>query len=302
MKVWLKRIGYTMGVIVGLLLVAVGAVYATSEVRFRRTYAVPREQISVANDSATLARGEHIATVLAGCTDCHGDGFRGNVMFDAAPMGRLVALNLTTGDGGVGGILTPELIERAVRHGVSPDGHPLRIMPTDDFQYMTDDDLRAVVSYLQHVAPANNVLAPSSLMLLPRALMVFGALPLLPAEKLQDSAARPMTISPAPTKEYGGYLAILAGCRNCHGPGLSGGKIVAGDPSWGPAANLTRAGNLGKWTEAEFVKTIRTGLRPDGSPLKDPMPWKVIGRMTDDELHAIWLYLESVPAKAYGNH
>jgi hypothetical protein len=31
------------------------------------------------------------------------------------------------------------------------------------------------------------------------------------------------------------------------------------------------------------------------------MPWPVLGRMTDDELRAIWRYLRSVPPKAFGN-
>jgi mono/diheme cytochrome c family protein len=262
---------------------------------------VPDERISVSDDSATLARGAHLA-VTVGCAGCHGDGLRGNAMIDGPPMGRMVALNLTRGEGGVGSQLTPELIERAVRHGLSPTGQALRIMPSQDFQYMSDDDLRAVVSYVQHVAPVNNVLAPSRLLLLPRVLLVANVLPLLPAERLRDSAGAPMSVTAGPTKEYGLYLATVAGCRACHGPGLSGGKIIAGDPSWGPAANLTRSGNLGKWSEAEFMQTIRTGKRPDGSDLREPMPWKTIANMTDEELHAVWLYLQSVPPRAFGTH
>jgi hypothetical protein len=59
---------------------------------------------------------------------------------------------LDVGDGGVGATLTPEIIERAVRHGVGHDGRALRIMPSDDFQYLSDDDTRAVIAYVQHVA------------------------------------------------------------------------------------------------------------------------------------------------------
>jgi mono/diheme cytochrome c family protein len=298
---WLKRIGYAVGVLVGLVVVAVGVVYVVSETRFRRTYTVPDEHVAVSDDSAMLARGAHLAATV-GCEDCHGAGLRGHAMIDASPMGRLVALNLTKGEGGIGGQLTPELIERAVRHGVAPNGQPLRVMPANDFQYMSDDDLRAVVSYVRHVPPVNNVLAPSRLMLLPRVLLVANVLPLLPAERMRDSAAAPMSVPMGPTKEYGLYMATLAGCRGCHGPGLSGGKIEAGDPAWGPAANLTPSGNLGKWSEAEFIQTIRTGKRPDGSPLRNPMPWKTIANMTDDELHAVWLYLQSVPPRPYGTH
>src|SRR5947208_16855724 len=143
---WVKRAGYALAGLIALVVIAIGVVYAMSEMRFRRTYSVADEQVVVSDDSVTLARGAHLAATV-GCADCHGEGLRGNAMIDASPMGRLVALNLTKGEGGVGGQLTPELIERAVRHGISPTGQALRIMPANDYQYMSDDDLRAVVSY-----------------------------------------------------------------------------------------------------------------------------------------------------------
>ena len=102
----MKRIGYALGGLVGLVVVAVAAAYGLSEMRFRRVYTVPSEQIAVSDDSATLARGAHLAATV-GCADCHGEGLRGNAFIDAAPMGRLVALNLTKGEGGVGAQLTP---------------------------------------------------------------------------------------------------------------------------------------------------------------------------------------------------
>jgi mono/diheme cytochrome c family protein len=302
MRVWLKRIVYGVGALVVLVLAGVATVYAMSEARFRRTYALSAESVTGASDSAAQARGAHIAASIAGCADCHGEGLRGGPVFDASPMGRLVAPNLTRGEGGVGSQLTPEIIERAVRHGIGPDARALRIMPSDDFQHMSDDDMRAVIAYVQHVPPVNNVLAPSRLMFLPRALLVAGAMPLLPAEAMHDSAASPMTVTAAPTAEYGGYLAIVAGCRKCHGAGFSGGKMSFGDPSWGPSANLTRSGNLGTWSEAQFRQTVRTGKRPDGTVLKSPMPWRTVGTMTDDELHAVWLYLQSMPPREFGTH
>ena len=303
MRVWIRRIGYAAAGVVGVAVIAAGAAYVTSESRFRRSYTVTPEAIPLAADSASLARGAHLASTI-GCAECHGEGLRGAPVIDAPPMGRLVALNLTRGDGGVGGQLTPALIERAVRHGVGHDGHALRIMPADDYQYLSDDDMRAIASYVANTTPVNNVLAPSRLMMLPRVLMVAGVLPLLPAEKL---GAAPHTVHTASapagaTAEYGLYLANLGGCRSCHGPGLSGGKIAAGDPAWGPAANITTAGSIGAWSESQFRDVLHTGKRPDGTELKAPMPWKAIGQMTDDELHAIWLYLHSVPARPFGNH
>ena len=300
MNRWLKRAGYTLGALVTLVLVAVGSIYGLSARRFGKTYSVAPEQIAVSTDSATLARGKHIAAAVAGCTNCHGEDLRGTVMIDQAPMGRLVALNLTKGEGGVGGALTPESVERAIRHGVGRDGKPLRVMPSKEFQYLSEDDTRALVSYVLNLPPTDNVLAPTKLMLLPRALMVANLMPMLSAEVIEKSAGKPMAVPLGVTKEYGEYLATVGGCTNCHGPGLSGGKMEGGDPSWGPAANLTPEGNLGKWSEAEFFQTMRTGKRPDGIELKEPMPWKSIGRMTDEELRAVWMYLQSVPRKPFG--
>ncbi|GAB3220662.1 hypothetical protein [Spirosoma arcticum] len=68
-----------------------------------------------------------------------------------------------------------------------------------------------------------------------------------------------------------------------------------------PAANLTPTG-IGSWRETDFFRTLRTGKRPNGQELHPSMPWPQVGMMTNDELHAIWLYLKSVPPKPFGNN
>lgn len=302
MKKWMKRVAYAVGSLVGLVIVGLATIYGLSEARFRKTYLVPTETVAVSSDSATLERGKHLATAIAKCTECHGERLEGRAVIDAPPMGRVVALNLTSGEGGIGAQLTPADIERAIRHGVGRNGRGLLIMPANDYQYMTDDDLRAIVSYVKQAPAVNNVLAPSRLMMLPRALMVFGQLPVLTAEEIVKSAVKPMTMAAGPTVEYGGYIAMVGGCKGCHGPNLSGGKIAAGDPAWPPSANLTREGNIGRWTEEQFVQVLRSGARPDGSKLNDAMPWKLAGQMTDVEMHALYTYLRSVPPRAFGNH
>jgi hypothetical protein len=107
------------------------------------------------------------------------------------------------------------------------------------------------------------------------------------------------TRPPAPpegvTVEYGEYLVNANGCRSCHGKELSGGKSPDPDAPLGP--NLTPGGALASWSEEEFLHTMRTGFTPDERQL-DPayMPWPYLGRMSDDEWSAIWLYLQSQPA------
>jgi hypothetical protein len=70
---------------------------------------------------------------------------------------------------------------------------------------------------------------------------------------------------------------------------------------WGMTntANLTpdSATGIGAWTEAQFINTIRNGKHlGDGRPIMPPMPWEFIGKMTDDDLKAIYAFLNSLPA------
>jgi hypothetical protein len=67
------------------------------------------------------------------------------------------------------------------------------------------------------------------------------------------------------------------------------------------ALNLTRGGEMGFWSEEQFAKTLRTGITPSGHQLEEFMPWKYIGQMTDDEMKAVWMYLQSLPALPQGD-
>jgi len=109
--------------------------------------------------------------------------------------------------------------------------------------------------------------------------------------------------------ERGRYLATIAGCNDCHTPGtLYGGpdfkRALAGsEVGWqGPwgisfARNLTPdpETGLGKWTEAEIVNALKTGVKKDGSVLLPPMPWPNTSQMSDADLHALVAYLRSLP-------
>jgi len=66
------------------------------------------------------------------------------------------------------------------------------------------------------------------------------------------------------------------------------------------ALNLTPGGEVGFWSEGQFIATMRTGVTPGGHRLIEFMPWKYFGEMTDDELKAVWLYLQSLPALEHG--
>jgi mono/diheme cytochrome c family protein len=301
MKTWLRRLGYAAGGLFGLVLVAAIAVYAASELRIRRTYDIAGKQLALRSDPATLARGKHLATSLAKCVDCHGADLGGKAFIDAPPIGVLFASNLTTGRGGALSRYTDPQLEAAIRHGVRSDHLPLKGMPSNEFYNLSDEDVAAIIGYLRTVPPVDRETPAARVGPIGRLLYLKGDLPLLPAEAMDHT--RPRTVPPrGPTLEYGRYLASVSGCNGCHGDHLSGGPIPGVPPEWPAARNLTPnpVTGIGGWTEADFVHALRTGTRPDGSKINEVMPWKLAGQMTDDEMHAVWLYLRSVPARPFG--
>jgi hypothetical protein len=70
---------------------------------------------------------------------------------------------------------------------------------------------------------------------------------------------------------------------------------------WGVsfAANLTpdTETGLGSWTEEMFTQALRTGRHQGrGRPIMPPMPWPNLAAATDDDLHAMWAFMRTIPA------
>jgi mono/diheme cytochrome c family protein len=230
-----------------------------------------------------------LVTTIGFCTECHGADLGGMVMDDDPIVGRLVAPNLTSGAGGKGRELTDEDIVRAIRHGVDKDGTSLVIMPSTLFYGLSDDDLGAIVAYLRTVPPVDNQLPEISVGPLGRVFLL--QFPdAFPAAVIDHTGPRPPAPEPGVTAEYGEYLAF--NCRTCHGPDM------AGQPEdLGGGTNLTPGGELREWTVDDFIQTIRTRVNPRGEEIDPELAplFATIGRMSDDELTAIWLYLRSLP-------
>ena len=109
------------------------------------------------------------------------------------------------------------------------------------------------------------------------------------------------TMPPAATVEYGHYMAQVGGCLGCHGSGLSGGAIPGVPPDYPKAQNITPTG-IGRWSDAEVIRALRVGKRPDGTTISTFMPWPYTAQMTDIEIAALIKYLRSVPPRATGTH
>lgn len=301
MKKVVKWIAIVLAGLIGLVVVAVIGMYVISGGRINKSYNVQPAAVTVPTDAGAIAEGKRLFTTR-GCADCHGADAAGTIMEDDPALGRLVASNLTAGQGGVGGSYTDADWVRAIRHGIGPDGKSLFVMPSNEFYTIDDNDLGALIAYIKSAPAVDNVLPESTAGPIARALIVTGAFPLLPAEIIDHDAPRPAPVAKTASVEFGAYLAQT--CVGCHGAGLSGGPMpgVPAEPPF--PANLTPdpATGLGQWQEVDFVRAMREGKRPDGSII-DPkaMPWPALGQMTDVEMSALWLYLHSLPAKPEGS-
>ena len=122
------------------------------------------------------------------------------------------------------------------------------------------------------------------------------------------SAWSSATVAGAETPvERGEYLVRgPMGCGNCHtpqGPGgpdmakeLAGGQLVIDDPMMKAySSNITPAGAVGQWSDAELARAIREGLRPDGSLIGPPMPFSLYKELSDTDLAAIVAFLRTLP-------
>lgn len=225
----------------------------------------------------------------------------GNIYLDDPAVGQVVASNLTSGRGGVGGRYTDRDWVRAIRHGIRPDGTPLLFMPSTEFYFLSNEDLGAVIVYIESSPAVDNELPPSTISWTGRAVMTLvPAITFIPAELIPHDAPCPAAPEPGIRPAYGEYLTYS--CKVCHGSTMSGGPIPGFPASWPPALNLTfgEGSALPAWTEAGFIEAMQTGNTPDGREIRaDYMPWGSYKFMSDDELKAVRVYLQSLPQVKY---
>jgi len=293
MKKILKVVGIVLGGLLGVLLLAGLVLFFIGESRLNKTYEIPPSNITLPTDAASLEFGKHRAEVL--CEGCHGKDLSGDDnWFNAPPLGNIASANLTAGKGGLGEEFSTEDFVRAIRHGINREGKPIFMIAVPSTAHLSDEDLAAIIAYVKTVPPVDHTVKPRHFTPLAKILLAAGVLGKLPAEAVSHDVH---VTAPArgATPEYGEYLVNTNDCRVCHGPNLNGGDHP--DPTIKKISpNLTPGGELGFWTEEQFINTIRSGKTPGGHELDaELMPWKYYRLFEDDELKAIWAYLQSLP-------
>jgi mono/diheme cytochrome c family protein len=300
MRKALKWIGIVLGGLLALILVLAIALLVYGQLSFKRTIANrPLYQISADTSPEGLTRGKYLSESVMSCnTACHTGNetpFIGVAEeIHEGPISGVFAVPNLTSDNETGlGTWTDAEIARAIREGIDKNGKSLVIMPSSNFHNMSDADVAALVGYLRNLEPAKNEVPPLQLNAIAKVLLAVGMFGPSPVgEPITQAQQTP----PAGTAEYGAYLVSLGMCRDCHGKDLNGG--TSGPAGFAP--NLTPGGELASWDETDFLTAIHSGVTPSDKVLSEEMPWKAYGKMTDEDLTAIWLYLKSLPAMEMG--
>jgi mono/diheme cytochrome c family protein len=292
MKKLFKWLGAVLGLLLGLIIIALTVFYFKGSAMSRHTYAIAPENITIPTDAVSIERGRHFAQAI--CADCHMADLSGKLMLQA-PFATVYSANLTPSKGGAGSEFTDADWVRAIRHGVDDKGRDLVIMPAQLFWNFNDQDLGDVIAYLKSLPPVDKEHPDPQINALGKIMFgagMFGAA-IFPANVIAHDQ-RPPLVPIGVTVQYGEYLVSVSGCHDCHGAQLAGGK--SNKPGAINAPNLTPGGELNAWSDSDFIKTIRTGVAVSGHPLNpDEMPWKSITNYSDDELKAIFMYLQSLP-------
>jgi mono/diheme cytochrome c family protein len=104
----------------------------------------------------------------------------------------------------------------------------------------------------------------------------------------------------------GEYLARAGGCVGCHTEEKDGAVPFAGGRAlktpfgtfYGPNITPDKTAGIGKWTEADFMRALRQGDRPDGSNYFPAFPYPSFTKITDGDARDLWAYLRTLPPSA----
>lgn len=293
-----KKVGVGIGAVVGTLAILVGSLVGVASCawsgRLEATYTTADHDFEIPElTDANRAEAQRLYLVR-GCGECHGADGAGRVMVDAPPF-LLAPSNIT----GVMRSLSANELHKLIRRGIRPDGHPVFFMPSHEYARMPDEELGLITAYVRSLDQSSATPPASELRALGRVLLLVGAVEdtLIAAEMIDQSAP----FDPASVDELGEYLAT--GCRGCHGATLAGGAIPgAPESEVGIPANLTpHEEGLAGWSQEEFTRAMREGTTPERTLNPDFMPTRIYEHLTDDEVGALWAYLQTVEARPFGD-
>ena len=267
-----------------------------------------------------LARGKYLVEGVLQCFTCHSEldftqrpfqlkpGTKGgghifpDIELNLPESNRVVAPNISPdAEYGAGEWKDADFV-RALRQGISHDGRTLYpLMPFPYFRNLSDDDLASVIVYVRSIAPVH-INQPKTILTddIEKTLQPLPPLERVPEPDSSDRVA------------YGKYLVAAGHCNDCHTPvdeqfnplpgmAFAGGVSLTG--YWGPdpnklitvaSMNLTPdPSGISYYDESTFLAALRTGT-VKARQLSNIMPWAVFRNLSDDDLKAIFAYLQTL--------
>lgn len=269
---------------------------------WRPAIASVAEPARSAFDPALVKRGEQLASA-GDCNSCHspadGPAYAGGVAIET-PFGTVHGTNITPdAQTGIGG-WSEAAFRRALREGVSRDGHLLYpAFPYNHFTHLSDADISALYAFVMTRDPVAAP-RPKNQLRFP-----FDVRPLIAGWNLLylHPGPLPQQAGGSPEWQRGEYLVQSAGhCGACHSPrsNLGGERreapLAGGDAEGWDASALNRdSPSPIPWTVDTLAAYLRTGLVPDHAITAGPMQAVVrnLAHLNDADVHAIATYIVS---------
>jgi mono/diheme cytochrome c family protein len=300
----MKKLSYIIS-----LIIIMAAVAISCKTRFATTTS---HYTSIAS-AADFERGKELA--FSNCAGCHYDKkvnkFIGSQIHDVPGIaGKVFSANLThSKSNGVTDKYTDAEIRYLLKTGIARNGRFLAYMLRPN---MAEQDIDAIIVYLRSddaaLHAADTTVGLTRFTIIGKAYNGFTANPV----PYQSNVRIPLSTDKV---AMGYYLIDNLGCFHCHSkkltslnylnPDQTKGYLAGGIKFKGPGGTEVHASNItpdkntgiGNYTEAAFLKAIKEGIDPEGQPLKAPMP--KFSLLKDDEVNAIYAYLQTVPAKQH---
>jgi mono/diheme cytochrome c family protein len=307
----MKKALKVVGSIFGVVLLCVGAFALFVAFDWPVMKPVYAAELKVTSTPARVARGKQLVSIR--CAGCHydqkTDALTGVHMADAPKeFGSIYSHNITQHPTKGAGRYSDRELVYLLRTGIRRDG--VFSGPFMQSPKLADEDMYSIIAFLRSDHPWVRPLDVDDRdwepTFLAKVLMhvAFETVPMpkatVPVPDLADQVA------------YGRYVVDgMADCFACHSkdfktmnvvePEKSEGYLGGGNPTLDAEGKVVFSANLtmdaetgiGKWSEDDFVRTVRTGIRPDGRALRYPM--FAYPELSEAEVKAAFAYLETVP-------
>lgn len=286
MRKLLRWLGIGLGGLVGILLVAAIVIFAISEVVLRKSYAAAAEPLPKPS-AALLADAPRQARIL-GCLSCHGEGLTGKMMFDAPPVARVLAPNLTH----IAARVTDQQLAAAIRQGIGHDGRPLFIMPSPMYSRMSYEETAALIAWMRGLPKVGEPSEPLRYGPIGRFALATGKFEPAPAAVERFKRQAPIDLG---VQHSAGRRLAANTCAECHGPALFGQEMPEGSKP--PDLNVVAGYNA-----EQFRTLLRTGNTPGGNKLglMAEVSRNDFRYFNDAEIDALYAYL-TARAKKLGS-